>query len=196
MIPSAVCVPTVVLQTKFSLSSKFLRYLGSMQKTSTQALSTSRKHTTGLLVKSGVFRENGVDDRLLLAIKSLYPCSEVFDLVGRGKPEPFTVGLVLRQAGTDPVGEWSPPLKPKKGTFFHHDFVEFGKIIRDIRTFCCLLFYHRSVVKYSLLHLSYSSEPVMRLDCQILLKSPLVTHLLDPPLATRLCSVTIPFLSL
>ena len=53
----------------------------------------------------GVFRENGVDDRLLLAVKSLYPCSEVFVLVGRIKPEPFTVGFVLRQAGTDPVGE-------------------------------------------------------------------------------------------
>ena len=54
---------------------------------------------------SGVFRENGVDDRQLLAIKSLYPCSEVFVLVGRVKPEPFTVGFVLRQSGTDPVGE-------------------------------------------------------------------------------------------
>jgi len=54
---------------------------------------------------SGVFRENGVEDRLLLAIKSLYPCSEVFILVGRVKPEPFTVGFVLRQAGMDPVGE-------------------------------------------------------------------------------------------
>ena len=52
MTPSAVCVQAVVLQTKFSLSSKFLRNLGSMQKTSTHALSTSRKRTTGLLVKS------------------------------------------------------------------------------------------------------------------------------------------------
>ena len=39
-------------RSTFSLSSKFLRYLGNMQKTSTHALSTSRKHTTGLLVKS------------------------------------------------------------------------------------------------------------------------------------------------
>ena len=30
---------------------------------------------------SGVFRENGGDDRLLLAVKSLYPCSEIFVLV-------------------------------------------------------------------------------------------------------------------
>jgi len=54
---------------------------------------------------SGVFRGNGVDDRLLLAIKSLYSSSEVFVLVGRVKPQPFTVGFVLRQAGTDPVEE-------------------------------------------------------------------------------------------
>jgi len=34
-----------------------------------------------------------------------------------------------------------------------------------------------------ILHLSYSSEPVMRLDCQILLKSPPpLTYWLDPPL--------------
>jgi len=42
----------VALQIKFSLSSKILRTLGSMPKTSTHALSTSRKHTTGFLVKS------------------------------------------------------------------------------------------------------------------------------------------------
>jgi len=75
---------------------------------------------------SGVFPENGVDDRLLLAVKSLYSCSDVFVIVGRVKPQPFTVGLVLRQAGTDPRGE-RPPLKPKKVSFFHHDFVEFGR---------------------------------------------------------------------
>ena len=58
---------------------------------------------------SGVFRENGVDDRLLLAVKSMYPCSEVFVLVGRVKPLPFTVGFVLRQAGSDPGGSDRPP---------------------------------------------------------------------------------------
>jgi len=56
-----------------------------------------------------VFRENGVDDRLLLAVKSMYPCSEVFVLVGRVKPQPFTVGFVLRQAGSDPGGSDRPP---------------------------------------------------------------------------------------
>jgi len=47
-----VCVPAVALQTKFSLSSKFLRNLGTMQKTPTHALSIAMKHTTRFLVKS------------------------------------------------------------------------------------------------------------------------------------------------
>ena len=44
-------VPAVALQTKLSLSNKFSKNLGSMPKTSTHVLSTSRKHTTGFLVK-------------------------------------------------------------------------------------------------------------------------------------------------
>jgi len=52
MIPSAVLVPDVALQTKFSLSSKFSKNLGSMPWTSAHVLSTSRKHTTGFLVKN------------------------------------------------------------------------------------------------------------------------------------------------
>jgi len=55
MISSAVFILAIVLQTKISLSSKFLRNLGSMPKTFPHVLSTSRKHTTGFLVKS--FRE-------------------------------------------------------------------------------------------------------------------------------------------
>jgi len=52
MIPSAVCIPVVALHNKFSLSSKFMRNLGSTQKTSAHASSNSRKYTTGFLVKS------------------------------------------------------------------------------------------------------------------------------------------------
>jgi len=51
-IASAVFTPAVVLQTKFSLSSKFLKNLGGVPKTSRHILSTSRKYTTGFLVKS------------------------------------------------------------------------------------------------------------------------------------------------
>jgi len=52
MIPSAVFVQAVELQTKVSLSSIFLRNLRSVPKTSTHVLSNSRKHTTGFFVKS------------------------------------------------------------------------------------------------------------------------------------------------
>jgi len=50
MIPSVVFVPALTLLTKFTLSSKFSRNLGS--KTSIYVLSTSKKHTTRFLVKS------------------------------------------------------------------------------------------------------------------------------------------------
>jgi len=52
MIPSAVFILAIVLQTKISLSSKFLRNLGSMPETFPHVLSTSRKHATGFLVES------------------------------------------------------------------------------------------------------------------------------------------------
>jgi len=52
IIPSAVFILAKVLQTKISLSSKFLRNLGSMPKTFTHVVSTSRKHATGFLVTS------------------------------------------------------------------------------------------------------------------------------------------------
>jgi len=42
--------------------------------------------------------------------------------------------------------------------------------IRDMRQFCRPSFSHSSAVKYT--SPFYSSEAVMRLDCQILLKSP------------------------
>jgi len=67
----------VVLQIKISLSSKFSKNRGSMPKTSTRVLSTSRKHTTRFFVKSCCEyceREYRVDDCLLLAVKSLYSC--------------------------------------------------------------------------------------------------------------------------
>jgi len=50
---------------RISLSSKFLRNLGSMLKTSSHVLSTSRKHKTGFLVKS--FKEFSVSAVLTTA---------------------------------------------------------------------------------------------------------------------------------
>jgi len=75
-----------------SLSSKFMRNVGSMPKTSTYALSTLRKHNTGFLAKS-LLREYGIEGRLLLADKSLYSCSEICVHVGKVKSRPFTVGV-------------------------------------------------------------------------------------------------------
>ena len=43
----------------------------------------------------GVLREYGVDGRLLLAVKSLYPCSEVCVRVRKVKSRPFTVCVGL-----------------------------------------------------------------------------------------------------
>ena len=51
MIRSAILVPAATLQTKYTLSRKFSRNCESMPKTSTHILSTSRKYTTGFLVK-------------------------------------------------------------------------------------------------------------------------------------------------
>jgi len=87
-------VPAVVLQTKLSLPSKIYRNLGRMLKTSSHALST------GFLAKClrkcfGV--EYGADGCLLLPVKSLYSCSEVYVRVGRVQLRQFTVDVGLRQ---------------------------------------------------------------------------------------------------
>jgi len=57
--------------------------------------------------------------------------------------------------------------------FIHHDFVQFGKQHSPsiVLSFYRLLFCHSNDEKYTVLHLSYNSEPVMRLDYQLLLKS-------------------------
>ena len=85
---------------QISLSSKFLRNLGRMPKTSTHALSTSRKHTTRFLVKRFVVeccRSTVLTAACLLAVKSLYSWSEVYVRVRRVKSQPFTVAAGLRQ---------------------------------------------------------------------------------------------------
>ena len=45
----------------------------------------------------GMLRDYSVDGRLLLAVKSLYSCSEVSVGVGGVKSQPFTMGVGLRQ---------------------------------------------------------------------------------------------------
>jgi len=98
-IPSAVFVLVVAIQAIFSFSSKFLKNPGSMPKTSTYVLSTSRKHMTGFLMKSS---GECCGSTVLTAAcywpsKSLYSCSEVCVYVGEVKSQQFTVGVGLRQ---------------------------------------------------------------------------------------------------
>jgi len=45
------------------------------------------------------------------------------------------------------------PQKNCESDFIHHDFVHFGNSFRDVRSFCPLLFGHRSIVKISSSHL-------------------------------------------
>ena len=58
-----------------SLSGKFLRTLGNMPKTSTHALSTSRKHTIGLLVKRLVECCGSANGRTVLTAACHWPSS-------------------------------------------------------------------------------------------------------------------------
>jgi len=101
----ATSIPSAVFHGRsatdhISLSRNILRNFGSMPKTSLHALSTSREHTTGFLVKS--FWEWCVCTVLPtacygMAIKSLYSCTEVCVRVRRVKSRQFTVGIGLRQ---------------------------------------------------------------------------------------------------
>ena len=80
--------------------------------------------------------------------------------VERMKPEKSD--SLPSQARADPGGTDSS-LKPKKVALFTKIFLNSENSIRDIRQFCRPLFYRSSVVG-SILHLSHSREPVMRVD--------------------------------
>jgi len=69
-------------------------------------------------------------------------------------------------------------LKPMKVTFFTTIIYNSENNIRNIRSFCRPIFCYSSVVKYTSTLLQ--TKPVMRLDCQILLKSP-------PTFTGRIC---------
>jgi len=83
--------------------------------------------------------------------------------------------MLLHRAGADLEGDWGEnlALKPIKVTLFTLILYNSENSIRDIRSFCRPLFCHSSVVEYAS-PLFYSSEAIMRLGKQILLKS---THL-------------------
>ena len=67
------------------------------------------------------------------------------------------------------IGAIVPP-KIYEGNFIHHNFVQFGKQHSWCQATSSSIVFVTAVL-WNILHLSYSSVAVMRLDCQILLKS-------------------------
>jgi len=96
IIPNAVFVAAVALQNKFPLARKFSRNPGSMPKTYTHVLSTSRKHTSGFLVKNF----SGCCGSTVLTGASCWPplhfCSEDCVPVDGVKSQPSSVDIGLR----------------------------------------------------------------------------------------------------
>jgi len=92
MIPNAVFVPAVALQTTFHSPAKYAKHIFTCFVNLDKAYDR-----VPCEMLWGVLREYGVDDRLLLAVKSLYSCSEVWVRVRRVKSRPFTIGVGLRQ---------------------------------------------------------------------------------------------------
>jgi len=69
-------------------------------------------------------------------------------------------------------GAIAPP-KTYESNFIHHDFVQFRKQHSRLKAISSSIVLSQQCCElWSLLHLSYSSEAVMRLDYQVLLKSP------------------------
>jgi len=79
-----------------------------------------------------------------------------------------------------------PPPKTYESNLIHHDFVQFEKQHSRYKAIFALHCFVTTVL-WRKLHLSYGSEPVMRLDCQILLKLPLLTLLAGSAPEPSLC---------
>jgi len=91
----------------------------------------------------------------------------------------------------------SPWLNLQKQRFFTMILFKSENSIRNIRPFCRPMFCHSSVVNlWSILHLSYSSERIMWLDCQILLKSPPLKLLAGPAPISRSSNIGTPLHSI
>ena len=95
---SPIFVLAVALQTKFSLSSKFRAILGVCQRRLHMFFRPRGSTRPGSSWKAlGGLREYGLDSRLLLAVKSLYSCSEVCVRVGGVKSQLFTICAGLQE---------------------------------------------------------------------------------------------------
>ena len=83
---------------------------------------------------------------------------------------PSCVYHSVNHAEADPGGgNWGDrPPKPYKSNFIHHGYVHFGKQHSRYKVILLSVVFSQQCC----VHLSYSGEPVMRLDHQILRKSP------------------------
>jgi len=92
-----------------------------------------------------------------------------------------TCGDVIIDQGQ--VQRWRspPPLKPTKVNFFAMTLNNSENKTRETKPFCVHCF--DTAVFWSVLHLFYSSEPAMILDCQISLKSTPLNSLAGSELA-------------
>jgi len=98
MIPSAVFVPAVAIQTTFHSPANFEKSWEYPIDVFTCFVDLEKAYDRVPCEKLwGVLREHGVDGRLLLAAKSLYSYSDVCVRIGRVKSRPFTVGDGLPQ---------------------------------------------------------------------------------------------------
>ena len=84
----------IILQAKISLSKKFEKSWEYAKNFYTCFVDLEKAYDRVPREKlRRVLQEYGVDDRLLLVVKSLYACSEVCVRVGKVKSRLFTVGL-------------------------------------------------------------------------------------------------------
>jgi len=83
--------------------------------------------------------------------------------------------------------------KTYESSFIHHVFVQFGKQHWRCKDSLPYIFCHSIVVKQAIVHFSYSSKPVKRLDYQILLKSPLTVLVGSAPGPGRMKVHTLSF---
>jgi len=97
MIPSAVFVTVVALQTK-SLRHNFEKSCEYTKDVYICFVDLEKAYDRVPREKLwGVLREYGVDGRLLLAVKSLHSCSEICVPIGKVKSQPFTFSVWTRQ---------------------------------------------------------------------------------------------------
>ena len=98
MIPSAVFILAIALQTQISLSGNFEKFWEYAKSLYTCFVDLEKAYGRVHREKIwGLLREYGIAYRLLLTVKSLYSFSEVCVRVGGIESRPFTVGVGLRQ---------------------------------------------------------------------------------------------------